>query len=156
VTVKKKILIVEDNPDCRELLACYLRHMGYEPTEARNGHEAIRLAVATHPHLIFVDIGLPDMNGVELTELLQQDFETSEIPVVVFTAWSPNVWKEKARKAGAAEYILKPASAEVIRKVIEDFARPPSTLSRAVYYKSGKHIDAMLPIPLSHSPFKKL
>lgn len=156
MTVKTKILIVEDNADCRELLACYLHHMGYEPVEARNGREAIRLAVATHPDLIFVDIGLPDMNGVEMTELLKWDFETSEIPVIIFTAWPPDVWKEKALKAGAAEYILKPASAEVIKRVIEDFARPPFTLSRKVHCKSGDHINAMLPIPLSHSSFKKL
>ncbi|HZD40731.1 MAG TPA: response regulator [Terriglobales bacterium] len=129
--MKRKILIVEDNSDCRELLARYMQHLGHEPMEAQNGHEAITLAVNGQPDLIFVDIGLPDMNGVEVTARLKQDFETSQIPIVIFTAWPPGVWKEKALNAGAADYLLKPASAEVVRRVIERFTRPNSMLSQS-------------------------
>ena len=72
-----KIVIVEDHPDCRHLFAFFFRSMGHEPIEAENGAEAISRATTAQPDLIFMDLNLPDMNGVEATAIIKQNAETA-------------------------------------------------------------------------------
>jgi CheY-like chemotaxis protein len=118
----RKILIVEDNPDLSELLATYLNAVGYETSQAGNSTQAISKALIERPDVIVTDLNLPDMTAIEATEILKQNPLTSAIPIVVLTATSLGEWKDKARKAGVAEYLIKPipppALAEVLRNVI--------------------------------------
>jgi two-component system cell cycle response regulator DivK len=79
--MKKKILIVEDNNDSREIMALFITKMGYQPIKAKNSNEAIALAAAEGPDLIFMDMELPDVDGVKTTTILRQNPKTSHIPV---------------------------------------------------------------------------
>jgi CheY-like chemotaxis protein len=114
-----KILIVEDHPACRDLLAFLLRNMGHETVEVENGDKAIALAATLQPELIFIDLSLPDINGVEVTTALKRNTDTSHIPIVVISALPATIWGTKAKRAGASAYLTKPASALELRQTIE-------------------------------------
>jgi CheY-like chemotaxis protein len=118
-----KILIVEDHPACRDLLAFFLRNMGYETVEVENGQTAITCAATLQPDVIFIDLSLPDMNGVELVAVLKRNLETSHIPIVIISALPASTWGTKAVKAGASEYLTKPASALELRQTVEKLTR---------------------------------
>ena len=75
--MKKKILIVEDNDDFLEILGLRVAAIGYQAIKARNGKEAIIYAEAERPNLIFMDIDLPDVDGVKTTMLLKHNPKTS-------------------------------------------------------------------------------
>ena len=117
--MKTKILIVEDNPDCRKIFGFYLRNMGYEPIEAQDGREGIYYAKNSRPDLIILDWGLPDMNGLDVLALIKQDSTTSGIPVVVLTAMAMDNIRIKAIQAGAAAFLVKPTSPVVLDEIIK-------------------------------------
>jgi CheY-like chemotaxis protein len=108
VSTSKKILVVEDNEDCRELQACVIRRLGYVVIEADNGASAIDEALAGHPDLILMDLNMPKMTGEEATELLKNQPSTRDIPVIICTAYGPGPRVDRALNAGAVEILHKP------------------------------------------------
>jgi two-component system cell cycle response regulator DivK len=104
--VKKKILIVEDNSDSREILSLFVTKIGHDPIKACNSKEAITVAEAELPDLIFMDMDLPDADGTKTTTILKKNPKTSHIPVVALTAWMSALWEEKASKVGIAAYLI--------------------------------------------------
>jgi CheY-like chemotaxis protein len=119
--VKKKILIVEDNKDSLEILGLRVTAIGYQVIKARNSKEAIAFAEAEGPDLIFMDMELPDADGIKTTATLKQNPKTSHIPVVALTAWMCELWREKALKVGIVSYLLKPVSPQTLKQTIEKF-----------------------------------
>jgi CheY-like chemotaxis protein len=119
--VKKKILIVEDHNDFREFLNLFITKIGHHPIKAKNSNEAITLAEAEEPDLIFMDLDLPDVDGVKTTMILRQSPKTSHIPVVAITAWISALWQEKAAKVGIVTYLLKPVSSQTLKETIEEY-----------------------------------
>lgn len=119
--VKKRILVVEDHNDCREILALLLTKIGYHVIKARNSKDAITCAETENPALIFMDMKLPDLDGVKTSAMLKRNPKTSHIPIVVLTAWMSDLWREKASKVGIKTYLLKPVSSQMLRETIEAF-----------------------------------
>src|SRR5215813_4415852 len=119
--VKKKILVVEDHNDCREILALVLTKIGYQVIKARNSKEAITCAETENPSLILMDMELPDLDGVTTSAMLIRNSKTSHIPVVALTAWMSDLWREKASKVGIKTYLLKPVSSQMLKETIEQF-----------------------------------
>ncbi len=119
--MKKKILIVEDNKDSLEILGLRVTAIGYQVIKARNSKEAIAFAEAEGPDLIFMDMELPDADGIKTTATLKQNPKTSHIPVVALTAWMCELWREKALKVGIVSYLLKPVSPQTLKQTIEKF-----------------------------------
>ena len=119
--MKKKILIVEDNEDSLEILGLRVTAIGYQIIKARNSKEAIAFAEAEGPDLIFMDMELPDADGIKTTATLKQNPKTSHIPVVALTAWMCELWREKALKVGIVSYLLKPVSPQTLKQTIEKF-----------------------------------
>ncbi len=119
--MKKKILIVEDHHDCREILGLLLTKIGYHVITAQNSKDAIAFAKAEKPALIFMDLKLPDVDGIKTSALLKQNPKTSHIPIVALTAWMSELWREKASKAGIKTYLLKPVSSQILKETIEEF-----------------------------------
>jgi two-component system, cell cycle response regulator DivK len=119
--VKKKILIVEDHHDCREILALLLTKIGYHVLKAQNSKDALVCAQAEEPALIFMDMELPDVDGIQTSALLKQNPKTSHIPIVALTAWMSELWREKASKVGIKTYLLKPVSSQMLKETIEEF-----------------------------------
>jgi CheY-like chemotaxis protein len=81
----KRILLVEDNDDARELFAMTLRHAGYDVAEARDGREAIMRVGGIRPMVVVTDVAMPELDGVTLAKLLASNPETSDIPVIAIT-----------------------------------------------------------------------
>ena len=118
-----KILIVEDHPDSREILGLFITKIGHQVIKACNSKEAITYAEAERPDLIFMDMDLPDVDGVKTTAILKQNPKTSHIPVVALTAWMSELWREKALKVGIVDYQLKPVSPQVLKQTIEKLTK---------------------------------
>lgn len=125
----KKILIVEDNHDCCEFLAFLVRRLGYEAIPVHTGEEAIVRAIAAHPDLIFMDLGLPGIDGIEAAAAIKQHPDTAGIPIVALSACSEERWKEKALDAGMTMYLSKPAPPAEIKETIEKFFNKDSAAS---------------------------
>ena len=121
--MKKKILIVEDNNDSSEILRLFITKIGHHPIRARNSNEAIMLTEAEQPDLIFMDMDLPDIDGVKTTAILRRNPKTSHIPVIALTAWISALWQEKAEKVGISTYLIKPVSPQVLKGTIEEYTR---------------------------------
>jgi CheY-like chemotaxis protein len=119
VARRKKILIVEDNNDWRDLLAKFLNRFGYDAIEADSGREAIGKAFEMHPDLILMDIYLPDITGDEITARLKANPATRDIPVVITTALLERTARNHALHAGAAEILEKPFGIPTLREVLD-------------------------------------
>lgn len=117
----KKILVVEDDTDNRRIVAKVLSVDGYEVVEATDGLEALERARTERPHLILMDLALPNMDGWEATRRLKGDPETRHIPVVALTAVAMRGDEEQARAAGCDDYISKPARPAVIRELVKKY-----------------------------------
>ena len=108
MSTNKKILIVEDNEDCRELQAVVVRRLGYEVIEADNGAAAIEEALAEKPDLILMDLSMPKMSGEDAVVQLKNLPSTREIPVIICTAYDAGPRVNRAIVAGAVEVLHKP------------------------------------------------
>jgi CheY-like chemotaxis protein len=118
---QKKILVVEDNSDLRELLVLVLGRLGYEIVEAATGVEAIERTHATHPDLILMDLGLPNLTGDEATVRLKADPYTRDIPVIVTTAFLNGTLVERVATAGAAQIMYKPVDLSALRGMVNRY-----------------------------------
>jgi CheY-like chemotaxis protein len=120
--MSKKILVVEDVEDSRSILVIILqRFCGYETIEAATGTEAIQKTLHERPDLILMDLGLPDITGVDAAKALKGNPDTTHIPIIAHTAWSPAKWKDAALNAGMVDYLEKPVSKEVMKGTIARF-----------------------------------
>jgi len=108
MSTRKKILIVEDNRDCRELQACFIQRLGYEVFEADTGVAAIEKAQTTQPDLILMDLAMPKMDGEAAMKQLKTHPATRQIPIIVCTAFTAGSHIDEAISAGAAGILLKP------------------------------------------------
>lgn len=104
----KKILMVEDIPDNAELARKVLLSAGYQVIHASDAETGLEMALAEHPDLILLDLGLPDYDGQTLAGWLRAEAETAQIPIVVFTAWPEETARSMAESYGCDGYISKP------------------------------------------------
>ena len=117
----KKILVVEDNEDTREILLYRLKSMGnYEVLLASDGKEALEMATKTKPDLIIMDLKMPVMDGWEATKALRQTDWGKDLPVIALTAQAMERDEEKALSAGCNDYIAKPImDYSILKKKVE-------------------------------------
>jgi DNA-binding response OmpR family regulator len=106
-TPSKKILIIEDNLDSRDLLSKLLRLSGFQVTVAPDGETGYVAAVNARPDLIITDVNMPRADGIEFVRRARFDQALSKIPIVVVTAFGPGV-ASAAREAGANDAVDKP------------------------------------------------
>jgi CheY-like chemotaxis protein len=126
----KKILVVEDNNDWREVLTIIIKRLGYDVIAAATGEDGVAQAAAALPDLVLMDIGLPRMSGDQATAHLKGNATTKDIPVIIQTAFGMGPSAERALAAGAAEILHKPISMSVIEKVLGKYlpgSRPAAT-----------------------------
>ena len=114
----KKVLVIDDHPDVRELLRAQISLKGFTAISAKNAKEGIETAIAEKPDLILMDIMMPDMDGREATKILRQITETKEIPIVAVTAMFRPSDLKSCIEAGCNDYISKPFTLEQLREKI--------------------------------------
>ncbi|WP_425408740.1 response regulator [Hyphococcus sp.] len=106
----KTVLIVEDNELNMKLFRDLLEAHGYETLEARTGPEALEALKETRPDLILMDIQLPEVSGLEVTQQIKSNSELADIPVIAVTAFAMKGDEERIRNGGCEDYIAKPIS----------------------------------------------
>lgn len=122
--MKKTVLIVEDNELNMKLFNDLLEAHGYATVQTRSGVEAVGLARQHMPNLILMDIQLPEVSGLQVTQWLKDDPELAHIPIVAITAFAMKGDEEKIRQGGCEAYLSKPISVvkflETVRNYIGD------------------------------------
>ncbi|MGH7783996.1 MAG: response regulator [Candidatus Binatia bacterium] len=116
----KKVLIVEDHADMRELLTWQIELMGFVPISAKNGKEGLEKAIAERPELILMDIMMPGMDGWEAARTLRANPETKDIPILAATALFRDSDLKSCMDAGCNSYIVKPFTFQELQTKIRE------------------------------------
>ena len=122
-----KILIAEDEPDIRDLVAFTLRFAGYEVVTGTNGEEAVQIAKKELPDLILLDVRMPRMTGYEACKHIKADTNLKDVPIVFLSAKGQESEIQSGMEAGAEEYLLKPFApdqlTERVRSILSKFGK---------------------------------
>jgi len=108
-----KILLVDDEPDIVEFLSYNLKREGYVVFDASNGKDAIEIAKKEHPHLIILDVMMPDMDGIETCREIREIKEIKDVLIAFLTARSEDYTQIAGFEVGADDYITKPIKPRV-------------------------------------------
>jgi len=117
----KRILVVDDNEGNLHLLRFILEKNGYGVIEARDGIEAVELAIKEKPDLVLMDIQLPGIDGLEATKRIRASEADGDIPIIALTSYAMRGDKEKALAAGCNGYIAKPINTLTFIAEIEKY-----------------------------------
>jgi response regulator RpfG family c-di-GMP phosphodiesterase len=118
VQSKGTILVVDDEAELRFVLAAHLRAAGFNVLEATDGYNAIKITTEQRPDIIILDIGLPGMDGIQVTQAIKRDPRVAAIPIIMLTARSSTADVVRGLEAGAHEYLPKPFDvAELMARV---------------------------------------
>ena len=129
-----KILIVDDERPIRRFLNASLGNR-YTILEAENGNDAIKIAVMDHPEIIILDLGLPDMDGTDVTRRLR---EWSDVPIIVISVRDSEQDKVAALDAGADDYLTKPfGTSELLARIRVALRRSNKSEEEAVVFQQG-------------------
>ena|SRR3990172_6142156 len=122
-----RILIAEDEPDIRELVAFVLRFAGHEVTATSNGEDALLQASLIIPDIIIMDVRMPRMTGYEACRAMKTDIALKDIPVVFLSAKGQDSEIQTGLEVGAEEYLLKPFApdqlAERVKAILAKFGK---------------------------------
>jgi CheY-like chemotaxis protein len=116
----KKVLVVEDHPDMRELLIIQMERMGYQVIPAKNGQEGVEKALKERPELILMDIMMPGMDGREATRILRSNHDTQNIPILAATVLFRDLDVKSCFEAGCNGYLLKPFTFQELQGKIQE------------------------------------
>ena len=114
ISVKKKILVVDDEEVTTHLAKTFLERNGFDVVCAYDGAQALSLAKSEHPDLVLLDIMLPDIDGFEVCRRLKGDVMFRGMPILMFTAKGLSKDVQKGREVGADEYLIKPFSGKAL------------------------------------------
>lgn len=122
----KKVLVVEDHPDMRDLLLWQMELMGFFPIPAKHGKEGVDKTLEEKPHLIIMDIMLPGMDGWEATRIIRSNPDTRNIPILAATALFREADLKACIEAGCNDYLVKPFTFQELQGKVQEFvAREP-------------------------------
>jgi len=119
-----RILVVDDNRDNAEMLACALEALGYQTATAFDGRQGLDAAAAFAPSIALLDIGLPVMDGYELAARLRR--EHGDLTMIAITGYGQPDDRERARAAGFREHLTKPVDLETLSKVLDRIQASPA------------------------------
>ncbi len=121
---KKRILVVEDEPDISDSIQLRLDMAGFEVCQAKDGQEALRVAKSEKPDLILLDIMMPKMDGYEVCRVLRSSETTKRIPILILTALQMVGDVDKAFEVGANDYLGKPFTNERLLAKVQKLLFP--------------------------------
>ena len=115
---RRRVLIVEDNIDAGRSLAFYLRDFGHQVEHAINGYAAIAIARNLRPDIVFLDLGLPGMDGFTVARQIKREPGLENVRIVVVTGYGQEEYRERALKAGCELHLIKPVDPKVLASLI--------------------------------------
>jgi CheY-like chemotaxis protein len=119
VLAKRRILIVDDNHDSADSLALLLRAAGHEVRTLYDGPAVCSVAEEFQPHLLLLDIGLPNMDGYEVARQLRNSAKLRNVVLVAFTGYGTDDDRQRARQAGFDHHLVKPLEPEALENIID-------------------------------------
>lgn len=115
-----RILLIEDNDPNRQLLDDYLNYCGYKVLSLAEGSEFFTAIAQFQPHVILLDLKLPDIDGYTLLQELQQYPDAAQVPVIVVSAFAFHTDQQRAMSLGAKRYLVKPVSLNQLKHAIHE------------------------------------
>jgi CheY-like chemotaxis protein len=131
MATKLKLLLVDDNVDSARTLAMLLELSGHEVEVAHSGPAALEKVADYQPACVFLDIGMPDMNGYEVARRLRSEPRFDGVHLVALTGYGREYDKQQAEAAGFDQYLIKPVAYEKLQALLEGFATPRSVRTAA-------------------------
>ena len=136
--MKTRLLLAEDHRDIREVLSRQLQLLGYEVVAvAKNGMEAVAMALSEHPDIILMDILMPKMDGLEAVSQIRENPETRQIPVLAVTGWVSSVSRKQYLASGFDEYIAKPFTHKELQSAMAKLLRGSEEKSETGEFLGG-------------------
>ena len=142
---KKTILIIEDEPDIRDLLEFHLKKEGYNVLTSIDGEKGLMAARKENPDLILLDLLLPGIKGLDVCRVLKSDVDTSKISIIMVTALGQEENIVKGLETGADDYVSKPFNMSVLLARISSVLRRNTT--NAISEHDNVHINEIKIIP---------
>ena len=143
---KHTILVVDDEPNIRDILAYFLQSMGYEVVATGDPDEALGFAREGRPDLVLLDVLMPRMDGFDLCQMIRTHARSADLPVIFLTALGDEVSRECARVSGGTRYLQKPFSKEeVLGAVRALLASRRAGLRRAKGWSHAVRLDSLRP-----------
>lgn len=118
--VPRRILLVEDNDLNRQMLDDYLGFCGYQVLSIGRGSDFFQVLADFNPHLILLDLRLPDIDGYTLLQQIQQGSDWQHIPIIVVSAFAFRVDQQRALSLGVRRYFVKPVNLTDLRQAIQE------------------------------------
>lgn len=116
--ISRRVLVVDDNRDAAASLEALLRLLGHEARQAHDGIEAIEAAKAFAPDVIFMDIGMPQMDGLEAARRIRELPLATRPAIVALTGWGQDADRERSQRAGIDEHLVKPIELGALNRVL--------------------------------------
>jgi len=129
--MRKKILVVEDDPDQLEVIRFTLKNAGFAVGTATNGIDALKKAKTVSPDLIMLDVMMPELDGFAVCETLRGNPATAFIPILMLTGLCSHISRLVAYESGATDYVIKPFDSEQLVSKVEKLLCQPSGASKA-------------------------
>jgi CheY-like chemotaxis protein len=123
-TGRKRILVVDDLHDSAMSLSLVLQRLGHTAQFVTDPWKALEVARDLRPELVFLDIGMPELNGYALARMLRQEFGFEAVKVVALTAWDRDEDRAESRRAGFDAHVAKPADPETIEAILKTVFGP--------------------------------
>lgn len=118
---KKRILVIDDNPQLVDLLKIRLEYSGFEVLAAFDGQEGLEKARSNNPDLIILDVMLPKINGYKVCRLLKFDIKYKQIPIIMLSSRAKSSDAEVGYRTGANEYLFKPYDPKKLIDIINKY-----------------------------------
>ena len=139
----KTVLVVDDEPQIVQLLRDYLEHSGFAVLNAGDGPTALRIARTQHPDLVILDLGLPGLDGLDVTRSLRRD---GAVPIIMLTARDDESDKLVGLELGADDYMTKPFSPkELVARVRAVLRRVEGLASASEFIRVGGDVEVDVP-----------
>ena len=138
-SLRGRVLLAEDNPENQKLLSLILEKMGAEVTVAENGQEAVDKAVNTHFDLVYMDMQMPLVSGIEATEILRsQDYRA---PIIALTANATSEDRDQCLQAGCDDFLTKPINRDMLYEVTSRYLSEADSVTHEAAIFSQLHDD---------------
>jgi CheY-like chemotaxis protein len=116
--IPRRVLVVEDNPDTVRSTVVLLRDMGHHVDYAMHGYSAIDVALRFRPDFVFLDLGLPGINGFEVCSRMKKQPGLEHVRIIAITGYGQDEYRVRAKAAGCEMVLLKPVSPRVLEELL--------------------------------------
>lgn len=124
---KRRILVVDDNLEGAEILSIMLEHFGHDVRITSRGEKALEIVDAFRPHLVLLDLDMPQLNGFETCRLLREKPGGRDMVIAALTGWERDEDRERTREAGFDMHLAKPLDPDTMRRILEELPPVPET-----------------------------